>query len=160
MAGRQAQLISDDLVQGLTEIASFFMPRGMVVSPVEYADDSQHVLKVQGNVLLIEVSSQQIVECGNRLSIRLNGLIREGFARPREFNFFLSHSYQKAKVFGRRDHLQTFELSEFLRLEYPNIPLTLSDSLFGLHFLDFSDSDSPTALLNGEGCLLLGESYN
>ena len=159
-AGMQSQLITDDLVESLTEIGSFFMPQGVVAAPVEYVDDSRNSLALQGNVLLVEICTQQIFECENRLSIRLSGLIIEGFATPREFSFFLSHSYLQAKVFPGRDNLQTFELSEFLRLEYPEIPLVLTDTLFSLHFLNFSTSDEPTTLFNGGGCLLLGEESN
>jgi hypothetical protein len=156
----QSQLITDDLVESLTETASFFMPQGVVAAPVEYVGDSRTSLSLQGNVLLVEICTQQIFECENRLSIRLSGLIIEGFATPREFSFFLSHSYPQAKVFPGRDNLQTFELSEFLRLEYPEIPLVLTDTLFSLHFLDFNTSDEPTILFNGGGCLLLGKDSN
>jgi hypothetical protein len=159
-ASRQSQVITDDLVEALTEIGSFFMPQGVVAAPVEYVDDSRSSLALQGNVLLVEICTQQIFECENRLSIRLSGLIIEGFAKPREFSFFLSHSNRQAKVFPGRDNLQTFELSEFLRLEYPEIPLILTDTLFGLQFLDFSTGDEPTALFNGGGCLILGEESN
>lgn len=155
--GRQSQLISDDLVEGLTEICSFFMPQGVVAVPVDLVDDSRNRLALQGNVLLVEISTQQIFECQDRLSIRLSGMIIEGFAKPREFSFFLSHSNPQAKVFPGRDNLQTFELSEFLRLEYPEIPLVLTDTLFSLHFLNFNTSDEPAVLFNGGGCLLLGK---
>lgn len=156
----QSQLITDDLVESLTEISSFFMPKGLVVAPVEYVDDNRRSISLQGNVLLAEIASQQIFECQDRLSIRLSGFIIEGFERPREFSFYLSHSYMDAKVFRGRDTLQTFELSEFLRLEYPPIPLVLTDTLFSLHFLDFSSSEDPRAVFNGGGCLLLGEESN
>ncbi len=155
--GVQAQLITDDLVEGLTEIGSFFMPGGVVPTPVDYVDDSRNSQPLQGNVLLVEVASQQILECEERLSIRLSGAIIEGFTKPREFSFFLSHSYAGAKIFRGRDNLQTFELSEFLRLEYPEIPLVLTDTLFSLQFLDFSGGVEPTASFNGGGCLILGE---
>lgn len=156
----QSQLITDDLVESLTEIGSFFMPRGVVAAPIEYVDDSRRSLALKGNVLLAEICTQQIFECQDRLSIRLSGFIIEGFTRPREFNFFLSHSYPQAKVFRGRDTLQTFYLSEFLRLEYPDIPLVLTDTLFGLHFLDFSDGSEPVATFNGGGCLSLGEDFS
>lgn len=153
----QAQLITDDLVESLTEIGSFFMPQAVVVSPVGYVEDSRTSLALKGNVLLVEICSQQIFECQDRLSIRLSGLIIEGFAKPRAFSFFLSHSYPQAKVFTGRDNLQTFELSEFLRLEYPDIPLVLTDTVFSLQFLDYSSGDEPIESLNGGGCLLLGK---
>jgi hypothetical protein len=156
-AGRQAQLITDDLVEALTEIGSFFMPHGVVAIPVEYVGDNRNSLLLKDNILAVEISTQQIFECENRLSIRLSGLIIEGFAKPRKFSFYLSHSFTPAKVFPGRDNLQTFGLAEFLRLEYPKIPLVLTDTLFGLHFLDFSTSDEPTVSFNGGGCLLLGE---
>lgn len=156
----QAQLITDDLVEGLTEIGSFFMPGGVVPSPVDYVDDRRNSLSLQSNVLLVEIASQQIFECEERLFIRLSGVIIEGFARPREFSFFLSHTYARAKVFPGRNNLQTFELSEFLRLEYPEIPLVLTDTLFSLHFLDFSTGEDPRAMFNGGGCLILGEELN
>jgi hypothetical protein len=160
MTGMQSQLITDDLVESLTEIGSFFMPKGMVVAPIDYVNDNRRSLALQGSELLVEISSQQIFECQDRLSIRLSGAIIEGFERPREFSFFLSHSYVDAKVFRGRDTLQTFELSEFLRLKYPPIPLVLTDTLFSLHFLDFSNGDEPNAIFNGGGCLLLGEEFN
>lgn|GEM_PF-1408000 len=159
-AGMQSQLISDDFVEALTEIGSFFMPGGVVATPVEYVDDTRSSLPLQGNVLLAEIATQQILECANRLSIRLSGMIIEGFEKPREFSFFLSHSYKQAKVFSGRDNLQTFELSEFLRLEYPDIPLVLTDTLFSLNFLNFSTGDDPSTQYNGGGCLLLGEESN
>jgi len=158
--GVQSQLISDDFVEALTEIGSFFMPSGVVATPVEYVDDSRSSLPLHGNVLLAEISTQQILECGDRLSIRLSGMIIEGFRKPREFSFFLSHSYQQARVFSGRDTLQTFELSEFLRLEYPEIPLVLTDTLFSLNFLDFNQDSEPSVFYNGGGCLLLGEESN
>lgn len=133
------------------------MPQGMVASPVDYVNDNRKSAPLNSNILLAEISTQQIFECGDRLSIRLSGSIIEGFARPRDFSFFLSHSNLKAKVFHGRDNLQTFELSEFLRLEYPEIPLVLTDAIFSLHFLDFSKGEEPAILYNGGGCLLLGE---
>ncbi len=153
----QSQLITDDLVESLTEIGSFFMPQGVVAAPVEYVDDSRRSLALQGNVLLAEICTQQVFECQDRLSVHLSGFIIEGFSRPREFNFFLSHSHLQAKVFRGRDTLQTFHLSEFLRLEYPDIPLVLTDTLFSLHFLDLSDGGEPVVTFNGGGCLSLGE---
>ena len=75
--GVQSQLISDDFVEALTEIGSFFMPSGVVATPVEYVDDSRSSLPLHGNVLLAEISTQQILECGDRLSIRLSGMIIE-----------------------------------------------------------------------------------
>lgn len=156
----QSQLISDDFVEALTEIASFFMPDGMVALPVDYVDDIRTSRPLQENVLLAEIATQQIIECENRLSIRLNGIIIEGFKKPREFSFFLSHGYRLAEVFTGRDNLQTFELSEFLRLEYPRIPLVLSDIVFGLKFFDFRADDDPPAIFNGGGCLLIGEESN
>jgi len=155
--GRQAQLMTDDFVESLTEISSFFMPQGVVAAPVEYVDDFKKSLVLDSNVILAEIATQQIFECENRLSIQLNGMIIEGFSKPREFSFFLSHSYSRAKVFPGRDNIQTFYLSEFLRLEYPEIPLILTDTVFSLHFLDFSTDDEYVSLLNGGGCLILGE---
>ena len=160
ITGRQSQLITDDLVESLTEISSFFMPQGVVAAPVDYVNDSRKSFPLNSNILLVEICTQQIFECANRLSIRLSGVIIEGFARPREFSFFLSHSNPRAKVFVGRDNLQTFELSEFLRLEYPEIPLVLTDSIFSLHFLDFSTSGEPVTVFNGGGCLLFGEESN
>ena len=133
------------------------MPQGIVATPVDYVNDCKKCAKLQGNVLLAEISSQQILECDNLLSIRLSGQILEGFARPREFSFFISHSNLRARVFSGRDNLQIFELSEFLRLEYPEIPLVLTNSLFSLNFLDFTGDDEPKTLINGGGCFLLGE---
>ena len=132
------------------------MPRGVVAVPVNYVDDSRTSLALHGNVLLAEIATQQIFGCENRLSMRLSGMILEGFKNPLEFTFFISHSYPRAKVFAGRDNLQTFELSEFLRLEYPDIPLVLTSTVFSLNFLDFSINDDPEALINGGGCLLLG----
>ena len=158
--GQQSQLITDDLVESLTEISSFFMPKGVVAAPVDYVDDYRKSLALDSNVVLVEIVTQQIFECKSRLSIRLSGMIIEGFANPREFSFFLSHSYPRAKIFPGRDHLQTFELSEFLRLEYPEIPLVLTDSIFSLHFLDLSVADEPSSLFNGGGCLILGGEFS
>ncbi len=156
----QSQQISDDFIEALTEIASFYMPDGMVVLPVDYVDDVRTSKPLQGNILLAEIATQQIFECENRLSIRLNGVIVEGYKKPRKFSFFLSHSYRSAKVFTGRNNLQIFELSEFLRLEYPQIPLVLTDISFGLNFFDFSGSNDPPAFFNGGGCLLIGEEPN
>ncbi len=139
------------------EIGSFFMPQGIVATPVDYVNDCKKCSKLQGNVLLAEISSQQILECDNLLSIRLSGRILEGFTRPREFSLFISHSNPHARVFSGRDNLQIFELSEFLRLEYPDIPLVLTNSLFSLHFLDFTGDDEPETVINGGGCFLFGE---
>lgn len=153
----QSQMINDDLVESLTEICSFLMPQGVVAVPVEYVDDYRKSLVLESNIILAEIMTQQIFECNERLSIRLSGLIIEGFANPRKFSFLLSHSNLRAKIFLGRDHMQTFGLSEFLRLEYPEIPLVLSDTIFGLNFLDFSTDDEPVSSFNGSGCLLIGE---
>jgi hypothetical protein len=155
--GRQSQLITDDLVESLTEISSFFMPDGIVASPVDYVNDSRKSLPLDSNVVLVEIATQQIVECKNQLSIQLKGKIIEGFLKPREFSYFLSHSYPRAKIFPGHDHLQTFELSEFLRLEYPEIPLVLSDTIFSLNFLNLDVADEPSLQFNGGGCLILGD---
>lgn len=157
-ANQQSQVITDDFVESLTEIGSFFMPKGVVAAPVEYVNDLRKAVLLESSTLLAEISSQQIFECGNKLSIRLVGTIVEGFAKPLEFSFFLSHTYPAAKVFKGRNYLQTFELSEFLRLEYPPIQLVLTDTLFSLHFLDFEKNEvEPQTLFNGGGCLLFGE---
>ena len=155
--GRQSQLMTDDFVESLTEITSFFMPQGVIAAPVEYVDDFRKTLILDTSVVLAEIVSQQIIECEDRLSIRLNGVIIEGFANPREFSFFLSHTNLRAKIFPGRDYSQIVELSEFLRLEYPDISLFLTDTIFSLHFLDFSSDDEPASLFNGGGCLILGK---
>lgn len=155
--GRQSQVITDDLAESLLEIGSFFMPQGIVATAVDYVNDCNKCAKLQSNILLAEICTQQIIECDNLLSIRLSGRILEGFATPRYFSFFISHSYQHARVFSGRNTLQTFELSEFLRLEYPDISLVLTNTLFSLHFLDFTSGDKPKTVINGSGCLLLGE---
>ncbi len=153
---KKSQLISDDLIEALTEIGSFFMPQGLVVLPTEYVDDNCTSAPLQGNVLLVEICRQQILEYNNRLSIRLSGIIIEGFSKPREFTFSLSHSHLKAKVFAGRDTIQTFELSEFLRLEYPEIPLVLTDTTFSLDFLDFNGNAEPAGSVDGKGSLRIG----
>ena len=156
----QSQLINDDLVDSLAEISSFFMPQGVVAVPVEYVNDYRKSQVFESNIILAEIMTQQIFECNDRLSFRLSGMIIEGFARPRKFSFLLSHSNLWAKVFTGRDHIQTVRLSEFLRLEYPDIPLIVTDTIFGLNFLDFSKDDEPASLLNGSGCLLIGDEAN
>jgi hypothetical protein len=153
----QSQSINDDLVESLTEISSFFMPQGVVAVPVEYVDDFRKSLVLESNIVLAEIMTQQIFECNDKLSIRLSGIVIEGFSNPRKFSFLLSHNNLRAKIFQGRDHMQTFRLSEFLRLEYPEIPLLLSDTIFGLNFLDFSTDDEPVSSFNGSGCLLIGE---
>lgn len=150
------QFISDDLVEALTEIGSFFMPLGLVVVATEYVEDRRTSVPLQGNVLLVEICRQQIFEYKNRLSIKLGGMIVEGFSKPRHFSFQLSHSYPEAKVFPGRDNIQTFELSEFLRLEYPEIPLVATDATFSLDFLDFNETDDPKVCINGRGSLRIG----
>ena len=71
---------------------------------------------------------------------------------------FSSVSYAEAKVFPGRNNLQTFELSEYLRLEYPPIQLVLTDTLFSLTFIDFKHDDiAPQSIFNGSGCLVFGE---
>ncbi len=157
IAGAQAQLINDDFVESLTEICSFLMPQGVVAVPVEYVDDYRKSLVLESNIVLAEIMTQQIFECNDKLSIRLSGVFVEGFTHPRTFSFLLSHSNLRAKIFPGRDHMQTFGLSEFLRLEYPEIPLILSDTIFDLNFLDFSRDDEPVSSFNGSGCLLIGE---
>ncbi len=158
--GRQPQLIADDLVQSLVDIGSFFMPSGLVVTPMDYVNDWRKAVAMQSNIILAEIASQQILECEDRFSITFTGLIVQGFKKPREFKFFISHSYPGAKVFPGRDTLQTFGLSEFLRLEYPEIPLVITDTLFSLHFTDYTTNDEPRSFLNGGGCLLFGEEHN
>lgn len=160
VAGRQSQLITDDFVESLVEIGSFFMPPTIVVTPVDYVNDRRKATALQSNILLAEICSQQILECENRLSLCLCGLIVEGFKTPRDFTFFISHSYSRAKVFPRRNNLQTFELSEFLRLEYPEISLVLTDTLFSLHFADYTPNNGPISFLNGDGYLLFGEEHH
>jgi hypothetical protein len=156
----QSQLINDDFVDSLAEISSFFMPQGVVAVPVEYVNDYRKSLVLESNIVLAEIMDQQIFECNDRLSIRLSGKIIEGFTKPRKFSFLLSHSNLRAKVFTERDHIQTFRLSEFLRLEYSDIPLIVTDTIFGLNFLDFNKDDEPASLTNGSGCLLFGEEVN
>lgn len=84
----QPQLITDDFVESLTEIGSFFMPPGIIVTPVAYVNDWPAVMALQSNILLAEIYSQQILECEDRLSISLRGVIVEGFKKPRDFMFF------------------------------------------------------------------------
>ena len=157
-APQQSQVITDDFVESLLEIGSFFMPQGVVVAPVEYVNDVRKAAALESNVLLAEIASQQILECGNRLSIKLSGTILEGFSNPLEFSFFISHTYKEAKVFRGCNNLQTFELSEYLRLEYPPIQLILTDTLFSLNFIDFKhDELAPQSIFNGGGCLIFGE---
>lgn len=158
-AGRQPQLITDDFVEALTEIGSFFMPPGIIVTPLAYVNDLSQVMTLQTNILLAEIYSQQILECEDRLSISLRGLIVEGFKKPRDFIFFISHSYLRAKVFPDRNTLQTFALSEFLRLEYPEISLVITNTLFNLHFTDHSKANRPNSFFNGDGYLLFGEEH-
>lgn len=160
VAGRQSQLITDDFVESLVEIGSFFMPPAIIATPVDYVNDWRKATPLQTNILLAEICSQQILECEERLSLTLSGLIVEGFKKPREFTFFLTHSYPQAKVFPDRNNLQTFELSEFLRLEYPEISLVLTDTQFSLHFADYTTSKGPKSFLNGDGYLLFGEEYH
>lgn len=157
-ANQQSQVITDDFVESLLEISSFFMPQGVVAAPVEYVNDIRKAAPLETNVLLAEIATQQILECGNNLSIKLAGTIIEGFAKPLVFGFFISHTYPEAKVFRGRNNLQTFELSEFLRLEYPPIQLILTDTLFSLTFIDFKHDDiAPQSIFNGSGCLVFGE---
>ncbi len=157
-ASQQSQVITDDFVESLLEIGSFFQPQGVVASPVEYVNDIRKAVPLETNVLLAEIGTQQILECGENLSIKLSGTILEGFAKPLEFSFFLSHTYGDAKVFRGRNNLQTFELSEYLRLEYPPIQLILTDTLFSLNFIDFKNDDiAPQSIFNGGGCLVFGE---
>lgn len=158
IVNQQSQVITDDLVESLTEISTFFIPQEFIVAPVEYVNDVRKSVALESNVLLAEIATQQILECGANLSVRLTGTILEGFATPLAFSFFLSHSYKDAKIFKGRNQLQTFMLSEFLRLEYPPIQLILTDSLFSLHFLNFSlDEMKPDSIVNGGGCLLFAE---
>ncbi len=155
---QQSQVITDDFVESLTEISSFFMPQDFTVVPVEYVNDVRKSVTLESNVLLAEIASQQILECGANLSVRLTGTILEGFAKPLAFSFFLSHTYRDAKIFKGRNHLQTFTLSEFLRLEYPPIQLLLTDTLFSLNFIRFGmDDATPSTIFNGGGCLLFAE---
>jgi hypothetical protein len=155
---QQSQVITDDFVESLLEISSFFMPQGVVAAPTEYVNDARRAAPLDTNVLLAEIATQQILEYGNNLSIKLVGTIIEGFAKPLEFGFFISHTYLEAKVFRGQNTLQTFELSEFLRLEYPPIQLVLTDTLFSLTFIDFKHDDiAPQSIFNGSGCLVFGE---
>lgn len=155
---RQSQVITDDFIESLLDIGSFFMPSGLVAAPVEAVNDIRKAVSLESNVLLAEIATQQILECGNKLTIRLAGSIIEGFAKPLDFNFFISHTFPDAKIFKGRNNLQTFELSEFLRLEYPPIQLILTDTLFSLYFLDFrGDENEPKSTFNGSGCLFFGE---
>jgi len=158
--GRQPQLITDDFVESLVEISSFFMPPDIIVTPVAYVNDCCKAMALQTNILLAEISSQQILECGDRLSISLSGLIVEGFKKPREFTFVISHSYLRAKIFPGSNNLQTFELSEFLRLEYPEIALVITDTLFSLHFSDHSTNNRLNSFFNGDGYLLFGDEHH
>jgi len=155
VAGNQSQVITDDFVESLTEIATFFMPQNIAVNPVEQADEYRKAIPLKSNVLLAEICSQQILQCDSRLSVRLSGWILEGFAQPREFTYLLFHNLPSAKIFPGRDNFQTFGLSEFLRLEYPEISLELTESLFDLHFVDYSSGSESPSVLNGGGCLLL-----
>lgn len=154
MDERQPQIVTDDLVESLVEVGSFFMPPGILVEPVDYVNDWRKAIPLDSNVITAEIRSQQILECENRLAVKLSGRIVEGMADPQEFSFFLSHTYPPAKVFADRDALQTFRLSEFLRLEYPEIPLVLTDTLFSLYFADYTAEEGPSALFNGGGCLI------
>lgn len=157
-ANQQPQVITDDFVESLLEIGSFFMPQGVVATPVEYVNDVRKAMPLETHVILAEIASQQILECNNNLSITISGTILEGFVKPIKFSFFLSHTYQEARVFRGRNNLQTFELSEYLRLEYPPIELVLTDTLFSLSFIDFKyDEIAPQSIFNGGGCLLFGE---
>lgn len=158
---RQSQVITDDFVESLLEIGSFFMPNGLVAAPFEYANDIRKAVPLESNVLLAEIATQQILECGKNLTVRLAGSIIEGFAKPLDFNFVFSHTFPDAKIFKGRNNLQTFELSEFLRLEYPPIQLILTNTLFSLYFVDFrADENEPKQIMNGSGCLLFGEKYS
>lgn len=158
-ANQQSQVITDDFVESLVEIGSFFMPEGVVAVPVEYVNDARKAVPLKSNVLLAEITTQQILECGNNYLIKLSGIIQEGFAQPLAFSFLLSHTFPEAKIFKGRNNLQTFALSEFLRLEYPPIQLILTDTLFSLNFIDFKyDEAEPQPIVNGSGCLLFGES--
>ena len=155
---QQSQVITDDFVESLLEIGSFFMPQGVVVSAVEYVNDVRKATPLTTNVLLAEIASQEILECGDSFSIKLSGTIIEGFVKPLEFSFFLSHKYEDAKIFRGRNHLQIFELKEYLRLEYPPTQLILTDTLFSLNFIDFKNDDiAPQSIFNGAGCLVFGE---
>lgn len=157
-ANQQSQVITDDLVESLLEISSFFMPQGVVTAPVEYVNDVRKAAPLETNIVLAEITTQQILECGNKLSIKLAGTIVEGFAKPLEFSFLIAHTYTEAKVFRGRNNLQIFELSEFLRLEYPPIQLILTDTLFSLTFIDFKHDDiAPKSIFNGSGYLVFGE---
>ncbi|MEN8198930.1 MAG: hypothetical protein ABFR63_02540 [Thermodesulfobacteriota bacterium] len=156
-SGHPSQVITDDFVESLTELSSFFMPENIVVNPVEYGNEGRQELPLLSNVLLAEICTQQILQCDNRLFVRFNGWIIEGFAKPREFGFMLFHTFSSAKVFPGGDNFQTIELSEFLRLEYPEIRLELTESLFTLNFQEFSTSAEAQPFSNGGGCLLLGD---
>ncbi len=155
---QHSQIITDDLVESLMEMSSFFMPQGVMVAPVEYVNDMRKALSLKKNVLLAEIASQQILECGRNLSVKLSGSLLEGFARPLDFTFYFSHTYKEAEIFQGRNNLQTFELSEYLRLEYPPIQLFLTDTLFSLNFINFRyDEAAPESIVNGSGCLLFSE---
>jgi len=157
-ACQQPQVVTDDFVESLLEIGTFFMPQGVVVSAVEYVNDVRKAVPLETNVLLTEIASQQIIECGNKVSITLSGRIIEGFAKPLKFVFFLSHKYADAKIFRGRNNIQIFELKEYLRLEYPTTKLILTDTLFSLNFIDFKNDDiAPQSVFNGGGCLVFGE---
>lgn len=158
-AGIQTQLITDDFVESLMEIGSFFMPPGIMVTPAAYVNDWPKVMMLQTNILLAEIYSQQILECEDRLSISLRGAIVEGFTKPRGFIFHISHSYLGAKVFPGRNTLQTFRLSEFLRLEYPEISLVITNSLFNLHVTDQTLSKKTASPFNGDGYLIFADEY-
>ena len=152
---QHSQVITDDFVESLTEISSFFMPQEFTVIPVEYVNDFRKSVSLESNVMLAEIATQQIMEYGANLSVRLTGTILEGFSKPLAFTFLLSHTLRDAKIFKGRNHLQTFALSEFLRLEYPPLQLVLTDTLFSLHFS--SDKTEQKPIVNGGGCLLFDE---
>jgi len=159
--GGQSQLITDDFVESLMELGSFFMPPTIIATPVDYINDWRKARALQTNIFLAEICSQQILECENRLSVTFSGVILEGFKQPREFTFFFSHNYSRAKIFPDRNTLQTFQLSEFLRFEYPEISLVITDTLFSLQFADFTSSKKgPKSFLNGNGYLLFGDEHH
>ena len=115
-ANQQSQVITDDLVESLLEISSFFMPQGVVTAPVEYVNDVRKAAPLETNIVLAEIATQQILECGNKLSIKLAGTILEGFAKPLEFGFFISHTYTEAKVFRGRNIYRHFSSASFCAL--------------------------------------------
>jgi len=101
-SGYQSQAITDNFVESLTEIGSFFLPQGVAVAPVGYANDVRKTVPLESNILFTEIAIQQIIECGNKHPIRLDREIAEGFCKPPECSFSLPHTCLEAKIFKGR----------------------------------------------------------